>query len=144
LPFRLQEFGNITSSPSVKCPSFWSPTRLVGCHVHKKHTGQWPPLLIMTYTYLDADNHNSPTLEKQDFLPHKFLNYNGFGKNKTKVVGLNWGLLKLPNSNIVGQISRVKQNSKVEQVCYPMFNNKIGKGGEKKREIYRKDGMICS
>jgi hypothetical protein len=36
----------------------------------------------------------------------------------------------------------VKQNSKVEQVCYPMFNNKIGKGGEKKREIYRKDGMI--
>jgi hypothetical protein len=43
----------------------------VGGDVHKKNTGQLPPLLIMTYTYLDADNHNSPTLEKQDFLPHK-------------------------------------------------------------------------
>jgi hypothetical protein len=61
------------------------------------------------------------------------------------IVGLNWGLLKLPNSNIVGQINRVKQNSNVEQDCYPMFNNKIEKGGgkERKREIYRKDGMLC-
>jgi hypothetical protein len=45
-------------------------------------------------------------------------------------------LLKLPNSNIVGQINRVKQNSKVEQGCYPMFNNKIEKGeGEKERNM---------
>jgi hypothetical protein len=44
----------------------------------------------MTDTYLDADNHNSPTLEKQHFLPHNFLIRMILEKTKeTKDVGLN-------------------------------------------------------
>jgi hypothetical protein len=72
---------------------------------------------------------------------HHWWSFDGMWKELGTIVGLNYGLLKLPNSNIVGQINRVKQNSKIEQGCYPMFNNKIEKGGRKREKYIEK--MEC-
>jgi hypothetical protein len=86
----------------------------------KPNTGQPPPLLIMTYTYLDADNHNSPTLENKIFLIRMVM-------EKTKQNKGCWAELRTFKTSKL-QYSRpdkrVKQNSKAEQGCYPMSNRK--------------------
>jgi hypothetical protein len=62
----------IDQTKNTQCDRiFWNPTSLVAMFIEKHQSTT--SIVDHHYTNLDADNHNSPTLDKQDLLPDRLL-----------------------------------------------------------------------